>query len=209
MDIIKSIYDNDQDIITSIIKLHNNGKRIELDPTFSKGIIYKNIEAPIFKGDLYPQKPEILLMDSTKLFFSDNSIESILFDPPFLATKGKSLKENNESNKINKRFGVYATEIALHKMYSLSLQEFHRVLIGDGLLIFKCQDKVSSGKQYLSHVFIINKAIEFGFYCKDLFILTAKSRMTPEWQTRNQQHARKFHCYYLVFKKINKQIRYI
>ena len=40
-----------------------------------------------------------------------------------------------------------------------------------GILIFKCQDKVSSGKQYMSHVFIINEAEKLGFYTKDLFIL--------------------------------------
>jgi len=53
---------------------------------------------------------------------------------------------------------VYPTEIELHTFYINALKEFYRILDKNGILIFKCQDKVSSGKQYLSHVFIINEA---------------------------------------------------
>ena len=179
--LIKSVYDNDKDIISAILKLHNNNERIELDPTFSKGNIYKGLEEPIFKSDLYPQRDDVLQYDATTLPFDNNTIKSILLDPPFLATKGKSLTEDNSSNKINKRFGVYSTEKELHNMYKQALKEFYRILIDKGILIFKCQDKVSSGKQYWSHVFIMNEAEKLGFYCKDLFILTAKSRMVADW----------------------------
>ena len=78
----------------------------------------------------------------------------------------------------------------------------------NGILIFKCQDKVSSGKQYLSHIFIINEAVELGFYPKDLFVLIAKTRLVADWQ-KNQKHSRKFHSYFLVFEKNNKKIKYI
>ena len=78
-----------------------------------------------------------------------------------------------------------------------------------GILIFKCQDKVSSGTQYLSHVFIINEATKIGFYATDLFVLLAKSRLIADWQAKNQKSARKFHCYFLVFEKGGKKVRYI
>ena len=139
----------------------------------------------------------------------DNSINSIMFDPPFLATTGKSLTENKNNNLINKRFGVYNNEIELHQMYKDSLKEFYRILNKNGILIFKCQDKVSSGKQYLSHVFIINEAVKLGFYPKDIFILIAKTRLVADWQLKNQKHSRKFHSYFLVFEKNNKEIKYI
>lgn len=87
--------------------------------------------------------------------------------------------------------------------------EMYRILDDNGILIFKCQDKISSGKQYLSHVFIINEAIKIGFYPKDLFILLAKSRLVAEWQAKNQKNARKFHSYFIVFEKSNKRISYI
>lgn len=132
-----------------------------------------------------------------------------MFDPPFLATTGKSLQANDGNNIINKRFGVYPSEKELHQFYIDSLKEAHRVLKDKGVLIFKCQDKISSGKQYLSHVFIINEAIKIGFYPKDLFVLLAKNRLVADWQTKNQKNARKYHSYFIVFEKNGKTIDYI
>lgn len=110
-------------------------------------------------------------------------------------------------SKINKRFGVFPTEKLLHTFFKQSLKEFYRILKKNGILIFKCQDKVSSGKQYLSHIFIVNEAIEIGFYPKDLFILLARNRIVADWQ-KNQKNARKFHSYFIVFQKSSKRIEY-
>ncbi len=138
----------------------------------------------------------------------NESIECQMFDPPFLATTGKSLK-TDEGNIINRRFGVYSSEKELHQFYVDSLLESHRILKKNGILIFKCQDKVSSGKQYMSHVFIMNEAVRIGFYPKDLFILLAKNRIVADWQLKNQKNARKFHSYFWVFEKNGKQIEYV
>ena len=70
-------------------------------------------------------------------------------------------------------------------------------------------DKVSSGTQYMSHVFIANEAEKVGFYAKDLFVLLAKSRLTASWQAVNQQNARKYHCFFWVFEKDGKKVQYI
>jgi len=61
----------------------------------------------------------------------------------------------------------------------------------------------------MSHVFIINEANKIGFYCKDLFILLAKNRLVADWQLKNQKNARKFHCYFLVFVKNKKKVKYV
>lgn len=132
-----------------------------------------------------------------------------MFDPPFLATTGKSLEQDAENNIINKRFGVYPNEKELHQFYIDSMKDFYRILKDDGILIFKCQDKISSGKQYMSHCFIYNEAIKIGYYPKDLFVLLAKNRLVADWQARNQKNARKFHSYFWVFQKKNKVIEYV
>lgn len=103
---------------------------------------------------------------------------------------------------------MYPDEKSLHQCYRDMLKEAYRILKAKGILIFKCQDKVSSGRQYMSHVFVMNEAVKLGFYPKDLFILTAKSRLVADWQ-RNQKHARKFHCYFWVFQKNGREIKYI
>ena len=137
-----------------------------------------------------------------------DSLSCMILDPPFLATTGKSLSEGT-GNIINRRFGVYPDEKSLHRCYRDMLKEAHRVLRPGGILIFKCQDKVSSGKQYFSHVFVMDTAVEAGFYPKDLFILLAKNRLVAGWQARNQKHARKYNSYFWVFEKTDRRIEYV
>lgn len=206
---IKSISFDEQEIINGILKLHCKTP-IELDPTYSKGNFYKKgIEIPKFKFDINPQLKGVEKANAENLPLENESINTIMFDPPFLATTGKSLTVINNSNKINQRFGVYPSEKKLHQFYINSMMEFYRILKEDGILIFKCQDKISSSKQYLSHVFIINEAEKLGFYTKDMFILLAKNRIVANWQLKNQKNARKFHSYFLVFEKSKKKISYI
>ena len=104
---------------------------------------------------------------------------------------------------------MYPDEKQLHQFYIDSMKEAYRILKKDGILIFKCQDKISSGKQYLSHVFIINEAIKIGFYPKDLFVLLAKNRLVAQWQVKSQKNARKYHSYFIVFQKADKKIQYV
>lgn len=206
---IKSFSFNEQDIIKDILKLHCSHP-IELDPTYSIGAFYKNgVEEPKYKFDLYPRRDDVVKANAEALPIKTGIINTIMFDPPFLATKGPSLGKEDKNNVIVKRFGSYPTEKKLFEFYRNALKELHRIMANKGVLICKCQDKISSSKQYLSHVHIINEAEKLGFYCKDLFILLAKNRLVPKWQLVNQQHARKFHCYYLVLCKVNKTVTYM
>ena len=192
---IKSVNDNQPNLIKDILALYcPNG--IDLDPTYSKGNFYKSIEQPRLKSDLFPQSSDVIGSDAAQLWLEDSSISSIMFDPPFVAGHTKE----KPTGIIGERFHGFRYVPDLWEWYDKCLTEFHRVLKKDGVLIFKCQDTISSGKQWLSHVHIINKAEEIGFYSKDLFILTAKSRIIGH-NHQNQQHARKFHSYFLVLEK--------
>lgn len=203
-----SIANTDDEAISAILSLHTKGK-IDVDVTYSKGNFYKgSIEEPNYKFDLYPQTSDTIESDARNVPLPSESVNTVMFDPPFLATTGKSLTKNDKSNKINKRFGVFPTEQELHQFYVDAMKEQYRILKQGGVLIFKCQDKVSSGKQYFSHVFIINEAVKIGFYPKDMIILLATNRIVADWQKKSQKHCRKYHSYYLVLEKTNKQIKY-
>jgi len=209
METISSIGYNQEEIIDNILTLHVPQGFIDCDCTYSKGNFYKSgkIKEPQYKFDKYPQTIDTIQSCATNLPLNNNSINCLMFDPPFLATTGKSLTIENDSNIINKRFGVFNSEKELHKFYVEAMKEFYRVLNDEGVLIFKCQDKVSSGKQYMSHVFIINQAEKIGFYTKDLFILQAKARLISG-KVKRQIHARKFHSYFIVFEKKKSKINY-
>lgn len=198
------------EILQNILKLHVPDGVIDCDPCYSKGNFYENtgITAPRYRFDIEPQSEDVVFADCRNLPLADNSLNCIMFDPPFLATTGKSLY-SNEGNVITRRFGVYPTEKELHQFYADSMREFYRILRKNGILIVKCQDKVSSGLQYMSHVFMMNQAVELGFYPKDLFILLSENRIYAKWQTENQRHARKYHCYYWVFQKNSTVVHYL
>lgn len=200
---VKSISYDQQEILGWILRLYVPSGRFDVDPTYSKGVFYKNgvISEPLFKSDLYPQYDDVIQADCTALPLGDSSVDSIIFDPPFLATTGPSLSSSDDNNVINKRFGTYPSEQTLFEMYEKSLAEFHRILRPDGILVFKCQDKVSSGKQIIMHNKILNAASLSGFSCEDIFVLLAKNRIVADRQIKNQKHARKFHSYFLVFRK--------
>ena len=209
--LIKSISYDQSEIIKWILDLHVPSHRIDCDPTYSKGNFYKGtgIDPPRLRFDISPQSLDVEYGDSRCLPLDSESLDCMMFDPPFLATTGKSLSVDDGSNKINKRFGVYPDERSLHQFYIDSLHEAHRVLKQNGILIFKCQDKISSGKQYMSHVFVMNEAVKAGFYPKDLFILLAKNRLVADWQSKNQKNSRKYHSYFWAFQKCDKKIEYV
>ena len=210
-DLIRSISYSQEEILYNILKLHVPSGIIDCDPTYSKGNFYKSgiIQQPIYKYDINPLSDDVMRSDCRHLPLKNDSLNCIVFDPPFLATTGKSLRSNDNNNIINKRFSVFSSEQELHQFYVDSMIEFYRIIKDDGILIFKCQDKISSGKQYMSHVFIANQAVQIGFYPKDLFILLAKNRIVANWQTQNQKNARKYHSYFWVFQKTDKIIHYI
>jgi len=202
MELIKSVSYDQNEIINWICDLYCPDG-IELDPTYSKGNFYKKIKPPELKFDLNPQTEDTKRADCTNLPVGSGSIKTIMFDPPFIGgTIG-----NGKKGIIKERFGIYRNIPTLWAMYEKALMEFHRILSDDGVLIFKCQDTIESGKQYLSGFKIIKDALALGFYPKDKFILLAKSRLVSPSQ-RKQQHGRKFHSYFLVFIKGKQKVQY-
>lgn len=85
-------------------------------------------------------------------------------------------------------------------MYFSAGAEAQRVLRRGGILIVKCQDEVSAGKQWLTHVEIIIEYEKMGFYTKDLFIVVRNNKPAVS-RLKSQVHARKNHSYFLVFEK--------
>nr|DAX18157.1 MAG TPA: adenine-specific methyltransferase [Caudoviricetes sp.] len=209
---IQSVNREQENVINDILFLHSPNKRIDVDVTYSKGVFYKSgkVAQPTYKFDLMPQTEDTIQADSRCLPLDDDSIETIMFDPPFIIA-GESYKNNTDSNssKIAKRFSAYKNFEELKEHYYNSLKEFYRVLKKRGIVIFKCQNTVSGGKQLFSHYFILKSALEIGFYPKDEFVLLSKSKMTSfggRW--KRQQHAMKHHSYFLVLKKENCKVDY-
>jgi len=204
--VISSISYSEQEIIRDILYLHAGGGSIECDPTYSVGNFYKKgLPEPKFRFDLTPQAPGVIEADSSALPLNDNSIQVIMFDPPFVIS-GEGYEGLDEgSGIISKRFTAFKSFEELKKMYSGSLKEFSRVLLDGGIVIFKCQDIVVCAKNHFTHSWVMFEAIKNGFYPKDLFVLLARNRINDG---RKQQHCRKYHSYFWVFKKEKCRVDY-
>ncbi len=202
MFLIETVSGSQTEILNNILKLYCPGG-FDLDPTYSKGVFYKGVPEPRLKYDIAPQKAVVAQADCRRLSLADNSLNSIVFDPPFVCGS----QRDGKPGIIKSRFGYYRNVPELWDFYRNSLAEFYRILKTDGVLVFKCQDTIESGKQYLSHVEIITYACTLGYYPIDLFILTASNVLISPNMV-NQQHARKSHSYFIVFKKAESKIKY-
>lgn len=195
--VFKSVVLSDEDALQSIMCVHNEGRPFELDPCYSIGNFYKSkiIPEPKLKFDISIQSEGVRQSDVRNLPINANSVNSIVFDPPFMFGHHGQTK----NNVMNKRFSMFDRWNDLVSMYCEALKEFNRVLTPGGLLAFKCQDYTDS-KTTLTHCYVHNWALEAGFYPKDLLILACT---TGRIYNPNlvQRHFRKFHCYWYVFTK--------
>lgn len=189
-----SVFKEDSEILKAISDIHLRGEWFDLDCTYSKGVFYKDIPQPKYKSDIEPLFDDVMKLDATEMKgIADNSFNSIVFDPPFLFRKRKSV--NND--KICARFSYFTSYEELVEMYQKSLNQFKRVLKKGGYLCFKCQD-MTDNKFYCTHNFIINYARQIGFELKDIIIKATTQKLQRE--AKQQNCVAKVHSYWLIFK---------
>lgn len=195
-----SVFNNDSDILKAISDIHLKGKWYDLDCTYSKGVFYKDIEQPKIKSDIEPLYSDVIKADAQNLdFINNNSIESIVFDPPFLFRNRKAV--NND--KISARFSYFNSYEELIQMYKNSLDCFKNKLKNNGLICFKCQD-MTDGKFYCTHNDIINYAKSIGLELKDIIIKATTQKLQRD--ARQQNCVAKVHSYWLIFKKKQRRV---
>ena len=189
------MFEKDSDIIVAIDDIFLKNNWVDLDCTYSKGVFYNNIRQPKIKSDLIPQYEDVIEADCTKLdFVADGTLNSVVFDPPFLFRKRKSANVD----KMSARFTYFNSYEELQDMYKKSMDCIYRKLRKGGYLCFKCQD-MTDGKFYCTHNFIINYAESIGFNLRDIMIKKAKSKIQKD--ARQQNCVAKVHSYWLIFRK--------
>lgn len=192
---ISTVSYDQHEILEDICALYNHNQPFDLDITYGYGNMHTPKTTPRIRTDLTSYPHHITLRaDARYLPFMTTapSIQSIIFDPPFIHAHGSE-------SIIGNQFGSYRTQRALQSMYKQVIKECHRVIANKGILVIKCQDCIESGKQNMNHVHIFQFALEAGFEPLDLFILIASNRLVG-WNQHIQKHARKYHSYFWVFR---------
>jgi hypothetical protein len=190
------------EVFPNILNLFVSPKTIIADVTFGKGVFWKNVvpgKYELLKSDLKQG------VDARALPYSDASIGCVVFDPPYMHTPGgtaheghqnfESYYKNNNPNGTDKKY-----HDAVLDLYFRAGAEAWRVLKYDGIYIVKCQDEVCACQQRLTHIELTNFLTEKMFVAEDLFVVVRNNRPGVSRILR-QQHARKNHSYFLVFRK--------
>ena len=232
--VIKSVNYNQHAILRDIMDLHMNGEPFDVDTTYSIGNFYGKfkrtiqekqddgciiekqeefeIPQPKYKFDVDPQVEGVEKLDPWgKWPLEDGSVKYINFDPPFVIGPRNCASMDNgdkNSNIIGKRFSSYYPVSELLSSYYHHLQEAYRVLQDDGIIVFKCQNTTTGGKELHSTSWVWLCASSLGFEVLDKFTLISKQRLISG-KVKQQQHARKYDsCFYVLKKNNKKNIRY-
>jgi hypothetical protein len=201
---IKSVSDNQGEILKNIQDLHCGGK-FDCDCTFGNGGFYKILKKPQHCFDIEPLFPFVTKASSRNLPLADASIESLVFDPPFV-TYVRAGRTGNGNMVMSRRFGGYWRYDELAEHYAGTCHEANRVLKKGGKLIVKCQDIVHNHRLHVTHANLIVWAKPLQLL--DLFVLVANHRMPAPNKKGKQRHARIFHSFFLVFeKRLNKEAK--
>jgi DNA modification methylase len=104
------------------------------------------------------------------------------------------------SGRMKQKYGASGGIMDTIGLYTAGMLELYRVLRSGGILVVKCQDTIWGRRNYWLHANVLLEAEKIGFRAEDLFIKLNKSAMMP-WNMQRQNHARKMHSYFWVFKK--------
>jgi len=211
-DLVFSAYiGTNSDIFPKVLKLHVTNGSKNADVTYGKGVFWKNIDT-----SQYDFSPSDIAdgVDCRNLPYKNSSFDAIVFDPPYMEgfyRRGNATKAGDGTHNTFRDHYSNGDEApqpyggkwhaAVLEIYNEGGKEAHRVLKDGGICIVKCQDEVSAGKQWLTHVEIVNAYVEAGFFCKDLFVVVRPNRPGIS-RLLKQVHVRKNHSYFLVFVKV-------
>lgn len=201
-DLVFSAYTGaNDDIFPHILSLYVRPGSIVADVTYGKGVFWRKVPDDTFQllsSDLSKGT------DCRKLPYDDESIDCVVFDPPYMHTPGGTAHVNHQNyegyyknNRVNSQKKYHE---AVLDLYFTAAREAWRVLRKGGVYIVKCQDEVCANQQRLTHIEIVNELTNYGFIAEDLFIVVRNGKPGVS-RLLKQAHARKNHSYFLVFIK--------
>lgn len=184
-----------------ILGLYVEPGKVVADVTHGRGVFWRDIP----EGKYQLRATDLQTgVDCRKLPYENESIDCVVLDPPYMHTPGGSAHEGHQNFEGYYQNNAANSNLKYHEavldLYYGAAREAHRVLREAGILIVKCQDEVCANKQRLTHVELVVEYTHYGFIVEDCFVLVRTNRPGVSRMIK-QQHARKNHSYFLVFRK--------
>jgi SAM-dependent methyltransferase len=171
-----------------------------LDATVNAGRFWRGSRRPVVGLDIDPSHRPAVVGDNTAMPFADGCFDAVVYDPPHVPNQGKDQRKD-----FNTRFGLVLKANArlgynLTHLYPPFLAEAFRVLKPEGILLCKIADYVHGHRFQWAHVEVVIAAVARGFTACDSIVKVREGPIvSPRWKTAH--HARRQHCYWLVFRK--------
>ncbi|MGH9876743.1 MAG: class I SAM-dependent methyltransferase [Nitrososphaerales archaeon] len=177
-------------------------KRI-LDATVNGGRFWRGSRRLAIGMDISIRYRPKVVGDNTRMPFRSGIFDVVVYDPPHIPNQGR-----DRSKDFNVRFGL-VLKSPKEKGYSFShvyppfVQEAHRVLRPEGVLLCKITDYIHHHRYNWAHVDLMEAARAAGFRPCDCIIKVRKGPIIdPRWKLAH--HSRRQHCYWLIFRKSEK-----
>jgi len=204
-DPIPSIWEGeDNELLELMLDFYPNAvpERV-LDATINAGRFWCNSTRPVVGLDIdLRHRPEVFGTNMCLPFGSD-VFDVVVYDPPHVPNQGQDRQKD-----FITRFGLGGkstseTDYNFAHTYPPFVEEAYRVLRKDGILHSKITDYIHNHRFQWAHIDLINAATEVGFSACDCIIKVRKGPIIDtRWKVAH--HARKHHCYWLVFRKSDK-----
>lgn len=195
------------DLIQAAARLWIKPTDIVMDTTWGRGNFWTKYRPKrLIRHDKYT----LDRVDFRKLPEPSNSVDVIVFDPPYIATGGTS--KRSDLVEFRHRYGLQKKpsylglnrEESMHRMVAEGIAEAARVLKPGGRLIVKTMDFVS-GRFELGHVRVVLAALRAGLEQVDEFVHLSGHKpqptRNPDGTPRVQRHARHVHSFLCIFRK--------
>lgn len=200
--VFSALQGSNAEMFPSILELYVPKGGVVADVTYGKGAFWRDVPRTDYELRATDLRTGV---DCRALPYSDGSLDCVVLDPPYMHTPGGTAHEGHQNfegyyrNNASETSGPKYHEAVLDLYYRAG-NEARRVLRDGGILIVKCQDEVCAGKQRLTHVEIVVEYARYGFVAEDCFVLMRTNRPGVS-RILKQQHARKNHSYFMVFRK--------
>ena len=197
-------YGEDAELLEIMLEFYPRKRpRRILDATVNLGRFWRSSHRPVIGMDIELRYRPAVVGDNRQMPFRDCTMDVVVYDPPHIPNQGK-----DRSKDFNRRFGLVLKSpkengYSFAHLYPAFVREAYRVLRPEGLLICKITDYVHGHRFQWAHVDLLQVATAEGFCPCDCIVKVRKGPIIdPRW--KNAHHARRHHCYWLVFRKSTK-----
>lgn len=208
--VLSACQGTNDDLFPHVLSLYVAPGSTVADVTYGNGVFWRKVPRGMYHLKASDLRKGI---DARKLPYEDESLDCVVFDPPYMHTPGGSAHQNHQNyeeyyrNNVALEGTTKKYHDAVLDLYFKAGKEAHRVLRKEGMYIVKCGDEVCANQQRLTHVEIINELAAQGFVVEDLFVLLRHNKPGVSRILR-QAHAKKNHSYFIVFRKSDGRTRW-